>query len=166
MKKYKINEIFYSLQGEGINTGRPAVFIRFSGCNATPDFSCYKFCDTDHSCKMELTEDEILKEIKRYPADFVVLTGGEPTLQVDKDIVNKLFFNGYYLAIETNGSNIVNNDKRYECITVSPKNTDFKQRKGTELKLVYTGKENLDDYLKDTCFKPISKSIFNFIIFK
>ena len=70
----RINEIFYSLQGEGRHTGTPAVFVRFAGCN----LKC-SFCDTDHSRYVEMTEEEIVKEVRQFPARFVVITGGEPT---------------------------------------------------------------------------------------
>ena len=68
----KINEIFYSLQGEGYYTGTPAIFIRFSGCN----LKC-SFCDTQHEEGTMMTDDEIIAEVKKYPAVTVVLTGGE-----------------------------------------------------------------------------------------
>ena len=70
----KVNEIFYSLQGEGRYTGTPAVFVRFSGCNLACDF-----CDTTHQSGTEMSEDEIIENICRFPAGHVVLTGGEPT---------------------------------------------------------------------------------------
>ena len=76
MNKKRVNDIFYSLQGEGHNTGRAAIFIRFSGCN----LKC-PFCDTDFSRYDELTDDDIIERIKDFPSRFVVLTGGEPSLQ-------------------------------------------------------------------------------------
>ena len=69
----KINEIFYSLQGEGYHTGTPAVFIRFSGCNLKCDF-----CDTRHEEGEMMTDEDIVNEIGKYPAVMVILTGGEP----------------------------------------------------------------------------------------
>lgn len=69
----KINEIFYSLQGEGYHTGTPAVFIRFSGCN----LKC-PFCDTQHEEGRWMSDKEILEEVGKYPAATVILTGGEP----------------------------------------------------------------------------------------
>ena len=72
----RINEIFYSLQGEGANTGVPAVFVRFSGCN----LRC-SFCDTQHQDGTMMSDEEIIAEVMRYPqARIVVLTGGEPSL--------------------------------------------------------------------------------------
>ena len=69
----RINEIFYSLQGEGNFTGIPAVFIRFSGCN----MRC-SFCDTKHESFKEMTEEEIISTVNKYPSSHVVITGGEP----------------------------------------------------------------------------------------
>ena len=69
----KINEIFYSLQGEGFHTGTPAVFIRFSGCN----LKC-SFCDTQHEEGVLMSDEEILDAVGEYPATTVILTGGEP----------------------------------------------------------------------------------------
>ena len=69
----KVCEIFYSLQGEGVQAGTPAVFLRFSGCN----LDC-AFCDTDFRHGTEMTEEEILAEVGSYPAPLVVVTGGEP----------------------------------------------------------------------------------------
>ena len=74
----KINEIFYSLQGEGYHTGTPAVFIRFSGCNLKCDF-----CDTRHEEGEMMTDEDIVNEIGKYPAVMVILTGGEPSLWIE-----------------------------------------------------------------------------------
>ena len=74
----KINEIFYSLQGEGYHTGTPAVFIRFSGCN----LKC-SFCDTQHEAGTLMTDDEIIAEVSKYPAVTVILTGGR-TFALDR----------------------------------------------------------------------------------
>ena len=75
----KINEIFYSLQGEGFHTGTPAVFVRFSGCN----LRC-SFCDTRHEEGVMMTDEEIVEKVSSFPARMVILTGGEPSLWIDK----------------------------------------------------------------------------------
>lgn len=79
----KINEIFYSLQGEGYHTGTPAVFIRFSGCNLKCDF-----CDTRHEEGEMMTDEDIVNEIGKYPAVMVILTGGEPSLWIDDAFID------------------------------------------------------------------------------
>lgn len=136
----RIKEIFYSLQGEGFHTGRPAVFVRFSGCN----LRC-PFCDTDFSGGDEYTEDELIGEIRRYePCKFVVFTGGEPTLQLTGTLIDRLHAGGYYLAIETNGTREY--PKGVDWVTVSPKN-DFCANAepypgniiASEVKVVYNG---------------------------
>ena len=83
---YKINELFYSLQGEGFHTGTPAVFVRFSGCN----LRC-AFCDTQHQAGTMMSSQEIVNEVNKYPiAPLVVLTGGEPSLFIDEAFVAEL----------------------------------------------------------------------------
>ena len=100
MTTYRINEIFYSLQGEGRHTGRAAVFVRFSGCN----LKC-PFCDTDFKAYREMTVDDIIAAVSEWRAcGFVVLTGGEPSLQVDEPLIEALHQEGFYIAIETNGT--------------------------------------------------------------
>lgn len=115
---YRINEIFYSLQGEGYHTGRAAVFIRFSGCN----LRC-PFCDTDFMTYKEMSAAEIVAEAVRLFPDaahrFCVLTGGEPTLQVDEELVRQLHAERFYIAIETNGTHPVL--PQIEWVTCSPK---------------------------------------------
>ncbi len=135
----KVNEIFYSLQGEGHNTGRPAVFVRFSGCN----LKC-PFCDTEHSAAYEMSDDEILSAVSRYPSRFVVLTGGEPSLQVDDAFVALLHDAGFEVAMETNGTRPV--PSTIDWLTVSPKEA-FLGSAGrpaitrcNELKCVFGGK--------------------------
>ena len=118
MRNFRVNDIFYSLQGEGRNTGRAAVFVRFSGCN----LRC-SFCDTDFSAFREMTADEIIREISEYPARFVVLTGGEPTLQVTDVFVDQLHQAGFEVAIETNG--ILPVPGNIDWVTVSPKKSPF-----------------------------------------
>ena len=112
--KLRINNIFYSLQGEGRNTGRAAVFVRFAGCNMHCDF-----CDTDFSRFTEMTAADVVNTIADYPCRFVVLTGGEPTLQVDEAFVDILHSHGYEVAMESNGS--MPAPRNIDWLTVSPK---------------------------------------------
>ena len=98
--KYKLVEIFESLQGEGRNTGRPCVFVRFAGCN----LAC-PWCDTDVGERFSMTLEELLNEITTYKAKTVVLTGGEPTLiEGAPELVAALKRLGYYIAVETNAT--------------------------------------------------------------
>ena len=149
MRNFRVNDIFYSLQGEGRNTGRAAVFVRFSGCN----LRC-SFCDTDFSAFREMTADEIIREISGYPARFVVLTGGEPTLQVTDVFVDQLHQAGFEVAIETNGTLPV--PENIDWVTVSPKKSPFPTsplgeeyigRQPDEIKVIFDGKTDPEDYL-------------------
>ena len=97
---YPLVEIFESLQGEGRNTGRPCVFVRFAGCN----LNC-PWCDTDIKMSFTLSLEELVKEIKSFKAKSVVLTGGEPTLiAAMPELVARLKREGFWIAVETNGS--------------------------------------------------------------
>lgn len=130
---YRVNDIFYSLQGEGHNTGRAAIFIRFAGCN----LRC-AFCDTEFDSFHEMTADDILAAIADYPARFIVLTGGEPTLQVDEALVEFFQQHGYKVAMESNGTCPA--PQNLDWLTISPKgewNTG-KTLHCNELKLVFT----------------------------
>ena len=110
----KINEIFYSLQGEGFHTGTPAVFVRFSGCN----LKC-SFCDTQHEEGVWMSDEEILAEVGKYPAMTVILTGGEPSLWIDREFVDCLHRMGKYVCIETNGTHPLPDN--IDWVTCSPK---------------------------------------------
>jgi len=118
MYSYRINEIFYSIQGEGEFAGTPAVFVRFSGCN----LKC-PWCDTDHSHGEEMTCDELEDAVRKLLADrdgaIIVLTGGEPALQLHDD---EPLFHGFarFVCIETNGTQPV--PDWIDWVTVSPKN--------------------------------------------
>lgn len=114
MNKLKVVEIFYSIQGEGANTGMPAIFIRLSGCN----LNCW-FCDTEWHQYNEISIAEVLKSIEQYPCKNIIWTGGEPTLQLTDEILSH--FGGYYHCIETNGTNAVPSGIDY--ISCSPKVT-------------------------------------------
>lgn len=97
---YNLVEIFESLQGEGRNMGRPAVFVRFAGCN----FAC-PWCDTSVERRFALSLDDLMAEIVRFRAKSVILTGGEPALVPGMpELVARLKELGYWIAVETNGS--------------------------------------------------------------
>jgi organic radical activating enzyme len=113
-KKYRVNEIFHSIQGEGFYAGVPAVFIRFAGCN----LKC-AWCDTHHETFTEETAESIVKEIPR-DTRLVVLTGGEPMMQVDDELIHALALCTHILAIETNGTYPIS-PKWPVWVTCSPK---------------------------------------------
>lgn len=145
-KTYRINEIFYSIQGEGRWAGRAAVFVRFSGCN----LQC-PFCDTDFQQYEEYTAKQLINEIKKVApgCKFVVLTGGEPTLQVDNALTYALTYEGYYIAMETNGTRKV--PANINWITCSPKYAYLKNAmpvitKAHEVKVVYDSVHEVCDY--------------------
>lgn len=129
-----INEIFYSLQGEGFWTGLPAVFVRLSGCNLKCDF-----CDTDHTSSSPMTEQQIVDLVIKYPAKTVILTGGEPLMQPIGALVDLLHKAGKRIHIETNGT--------FKCpypidwITCSPKYKPVVLDRIDELKIVYQGQD-------------------------
>lgn len=152
---YTVKECFYTLQGEGVNAGRAAVFCRFSGCNlwtgreADRGTAVCTFCDTDFvgvgpdGGKFS-TAAELAAFVKsRWPADapesvrpFVVCTGGEPLLQLDNAAVEALHAVGFEIAVETNGTQEAPAELDWIC--VSPKaNANVVLTKGHELKLVY-----------------------------
>lgn len=110
----KVNEIFYSLQGEGHYTGKPAVFVRLSGCN----LSC-PFCDTQHEQGDMMSEEEIVSKISQFPARHVVITGGEPTMQLTDSLVALMHEAGFFVQIETNGTMPV--PASVDWVTCSPK---------------------------------------------
>lgn len=149
----KINEIFYSLQGEGFHAGVPSVFIRFSGCN----LKC-SFCDTSHQEGRDMTDDEICEEVKKFPAKWIVLTGGEPSLWIDDEFIAKLKSNtGKKIAIETNGTRLL--PQGIDWVTLSPKfGFDLADdvvgnvmiNHADEVKVVYLG-QSLDKYKSLPC---------------
>ena len=139
---YRVNDIFYSLQGEGYNTGRAAVFVRFAGCN----LRC-GFCDTKFDTFREMTGEEIVAEMTRYPARFAVLTGGEPTLQVNEAFIDLLHRHGFEVAMESNGTRPA--PTNLDWLTVSPKSlppTPSRRRGRTpdELKVIFTSPEDVE----------------------
>jgi len=146
---YAIKELFYSLQGEGMNTGRPAVFCRFAGCNLWSGreedraAAICKFCDTEFVgadagkfSSAEALAAAIAALWPRGGGKFVVLTGGEPALQADEPLVQALHACGFTIAVETNGTLPLPSGLDWIC--VSPKaGTELKVRRGNELKLVW-----------------------------
>ncbi len=130
----KINEIFYSLQGEGFHTGTPAVFVRFSGCN----LKC-SFCDTRHEEGTLMSDEEILQAISAFPSNVVILTGGEPSLWIDQAFIDLLHQAGKYICIETNGTNPL--PQGIDWVTCSPKGAPLKLAHMDEVKVVYTGQD-------------------------
>ncbi len=143
IKMWKVNEIFYSLQGEGYNTGTASVFIRLSGCNLHCDF-----CDTKHEQGTMMSLPEIVEEVMRYPtAPLIVLTGGEPSLWIDDDFVMGLKqMTGKRIAIETNGTHPLPHG--IDWVTLSPKtgignsgNVRIVLTRCDELKVVYLGQD-------------------------
>jgi organic radical activating enzyme len=138
----KINEAFYSIQGEGHNAGLPAIFIRLSGCN----LSC-RWCDSKYANKGRTMKLEpIMKRIEGLKCKNVIITGGEPLLQDLTSLVIALHNNDYYIGIETNGTIDINSSlrNRIDWITVSPKSKNVKLRCCNECKVVWTGKEDLE----------------------
>ncbi|MDE6813874.1 MAG: 7-carboxy-7-deazaguanine synthase QueE [Duncaniella sp.] len=136
---YRVNEIFYSLQGEGYFTGTPAVFLRFSGCN----LRC-GFCDTRHEDYTLMTPPEIIERLKSYPSRHIIITGGEPSLQLDQILVDLLHDEGYFIQIETNGTHPL--PEGIDWVTCSPKGDGKGQyavrlRSVDELKIVYEGQD-------------------------
>ena len=150
---YHVKEIFYTLQGEGANAGTPAVFCRFAGCNLWTGreedraSAVCQFCDTqfvgtdgDGGGKFETPEALAKACLAALGGSsgpgLIVLTGGEPMLQVDQPLIEALHDEGFAIAIETNGTLPVPDDIDWVC--VSPKaGAELKQTHGDELKLVY-----------------------------
>lgn len=112
--KLNVNEIFYSLQGEGGRVGEPSIFIRLTQCN----LAC-SFCDTDFAEGDDMTLDEIAEVINQYPCKWIIWTGGEPTIQLKDEHVAFFREKGYKQAIETNGTRKV--PALIDYITCSPK---------------------------------------------
>ena len=135
----KINEVFYSLQGEGFYTGTPSVFVRFSGCN----LKC-PFCDTSHEQGTLMTDEQIVNEVTQYPCHHVVLTGGEPSLFVTPELIDLLHTAGRYVCIETNGTHLL--PQNIDWITCSPKEgAPVVLKQVDELKIVFQD-QDLEPY--------------------
>jgi 7-carboxy-7-deazaguanine synthase (Cx14CxxC type) len=152
---YAVKSIFYTLQGEGANVGRPAVFCRFAGCNLWSGreedraTAVCRFCDTEFvgtdgpgGGRFRSAEALALAVSSRWPGPpsrgrpFIVCTGGEPLLQLDDDLVAAFKERGFEVAVETNGT--VRPPRGLDWITVSPKaGSELLLRTGQELKLVF-----------------------------
>src|SRR6185369_4304799 len=149
---YSVKEIYYTLQGEGAQTGRAAVFLRFAGCNLwsglerdRADAVC-KFCDTEFvgtdgpgGGKFATASELAAAVVKTWPGGgqpYVVCTGGEPLLQLDEAAIAALHAKGFEIGIETNGTMLP--PPGIDWICVSPKaGAEFNLRGGNELKLIY-----------------------------
>ena len=150
---YSVRETYFTLQGEGAQTGRPAVFLRFAGCNLwsgreqhRADAVC-KFCDTEFvgtdgpgGGKFDSAADLARAVASFWPAGkrgrYVVCTGGEPLLQLDAALIDALHDEHFEVAVETNGT--IEAPPGIDWLCVSPKaNAPLKQRRGSELKLVF-----------------------------
>lgn len=168
MASFAVKEIFLTLQGEGANVGRPAVFCRFAGCNLWSgresdrhDAVC-KFCDTDfvgtdgtkggrYRSADELADTIAAEWIGGERNRLCVLTGGEPLLQVDDDLIRALHDRGFEIAIETNGTIVP--PAGIDWICVSPKSTsELVIEKGNELKLVYPQDDALPEKFTHLAF--------------
>jgi 7-carboxy-7-deazaguanine synthase (Cx14CxxC type) len=150
---YTVKEVFYTLQGEGAQAGRPAVLCRFTGCNlwtgreADRERATCRFCDTDfvgtdgegggHIASADELADVVARAWQGVPVGrYVVFTGGEPTLQLDAAVVAAVHDRGFAAAIETNGTRPVPDGLDWVC--VSPKaGAPMVQRRGDELKVVF-----------------------------
>ena len=155
---YAVKEIFYTLQGEGANAGRPAVFLRFAGCNLWTGLErdrdkgpggCSRWCDTDFvgtdgtgGGKFQSPADLVSAVASHWPHSdrpvrpFVVCTGGEPLLQLDEPLLAAFNAAGWFVAVETNGT--VEPPAGELWLTVSPKaNAPLQVLRGNELKLIY-----------------------------
>ncbi len=158
---YSVKEIFYTLQGEGANAGRPAVFCRFAGCNLWTGreqdraLAVCQFCDTDfvgidgtHGGKYASCDELALKIALQWPSNdkanrFVVLTGGEPLLQVDEELIKALHAEHFTVAVESNGTVLA--PKGLDWLCISPKagtctgksDINWVQKYGNELKVVW-----------------------------
>jgi len=149
---YSVKEIFYTLQGEGAHAGRPAVFLRFAGCNLWSGreqdraAAVCRFCDTDfvgvngQNGGKFATADELAKRVADFwpggGKPYVVCTGGEPALQLDGALITALHQQGFEIAIETNGT--VELAEGIDWVCVSPKGaSELVVRSGNELKLVF-----------------------------
>jgi 7-carboxy-7-deazaguanine synthase (Cx14CxxC type) len=152
---YSVKEIYYTLQGEGAQTGRPAVFVRFAGCNLWSGREQHRaeaicrFCDTEFvgtdgpgGGRFDSAAELAAAVVKHWPDDtpevrpYVVCTGGEPLLQLDEDAIDALHAEGFEIGVESNGT--IAAPAGIDWLCISPKgNADVVQTSGNERKLVY-----------------------------
>lgn len=161
----RVNEFFVSLQGEGHFTGTPAFFLRLSGCN----LQC-PFCDTNHQAYKEMSEEEIVEEASREKPRHIVITGGEPALQLTKPLVDKLHEAGFFIQVETNGTLPL--PPGIDWVTCSPKGNPVLESVD-ELKVLYKGEVtdlSIADriHAKEYCLQPLDtgKEMQNRIILR
>jgi organic radical activating enzyme len=141
--KYDLVEIFESLQGEGRNTGRPCVFVRFAGCN----LKC-PWCDTDVRSRFSLSLEELVSEVKGFRAKSIVLTGGEPTAAKGMpELVAALKREGFWLAVETNGTSEADWLAFVDYVACSPKAEfpdSIRLSSANEVRVVASGADVVD----------------------
>ena len=142
----QISECFVSLQGEGWFTGTPAAFIRLAGCN----LQC-PFCDTDFHSRQTLSEEEVARWVAQTGMHHVVLTGGEPALQLSPTLIELLHEAGLFVQIETNGTVPLPEEWGIDWITCSPKfgyvaEAPLRLSRMDELKVVFTPGMDLSPY--------------------
>ncbi len=148
----KVSSIFYSIQGEGMHSGRAFIFIRLFGCNLTCDF-----CDDElHKTTMhEFDFEEVYQKIKIYPSKNVIITGGEPTIYDLNDFINYLHKKDYFVSVETNGYDF-SKIKRADWITYSPKDWDDIKSEGfDEYKFIVDKSSPVEKLLQLSCVKEI-----------
>ena len=158
----RVNEVFYSIQGEGLRTGQASMFVRLAGCN----LHC-EFCDTDHTAHTEMSEDEILHVVGKVggPCRWVVLTGGEPLIQPVQTLIRVLHEHRYKVQLETNGTvpfiaktqtqpyNAPTGAEEWfpDHLTVSPKEVEPQPSVvalATEIKVVVRDQDDIDRALR------------------
>jgi 7-carboxy-7-deazaguanine synthase (Cx14CxxC type) len=153
---YSVKEMYYTLQGEGVHAGRPAVFLRFAGCNlwsgleADRSTAVCRFCDTEFRgtdgpgggkfVSADALADAVLEKWPGGDGAYVVCTGGEPLLQLDAALIDALHARGFEVGVESNGT--LEAPEGIDWLCISPKaSAPLVQRRGNELKLVYPQSE-------------------------
>lgn len=168
-KRYAIKECFYSLQGEGVRAGSPNVFVRFAGCNLDCRKPTHGFdCDTDFMGGERLTAEQIAsaaRALSHGRCHWLVLTGGEPALQLDDELVGTLRRDGFKLAIETNGTIALPRSIDWICVSPKVPEEALVQRRAHEVKYVVSAGAPLprtqveaDHYLISPAFEVASKT--------